>query len=441
MTPRFCVLDWTDLDECQRIQLLTRGGAAADGEDNPLRAGVRALVADVAERGDAAVVDALAEYDGVSCGPEDLRVSDDEVAAAAGKLPDDLRTAVNTAVDRIRAFNVEAMRRTSWSADVGGTQLGELVRPVASAGLFVPSGKGSFPSVLIQIGTPAVVAGVAKLVLAVPPLPGANGAVDPATLYAASRLGISEIFRVNGPAGIGALAYGTDSIPKVGKIVGPGSPAVQIAQAEVQRSGCVVEVGFGPTDALIISDGTSNVVHLTADLINEAEHGPDSSAVLVSTDADELAAVVNELPVQLARLPEPRKGYAEASIAVNGGLVLAKDQQQAMDIANDYAPEHLQLAVKAPGDWLPLVRHAGTVLMGQWATMSASNFVIGTPATLPTSGYAKTVSGVTVHTFLTRIATAAVNEGAFWELAPHIEALSRHEGFPAHAASVTTRRG
>lgn len=435
----FRILAWQNLDDADRARILTRGGAGG-ASSSIWRDGIRALVSDVASRGDGAMVDALAKHDNIDVPAQELRVANAEVAAAADLLAPDLRRAVDTAITQIRAFSVEAMKRAPWRDEVGGIDLGEIVRPIDSVGLFVPSGKGSFPSVLLQIGTPATVAGVRRIVLAVPPMPGGSGEIDPATLYAASRLGITDIFRVNGPAGIAALAYGTESIPKVGKIVGPGSPAVQLAQAEVQRDGCVVEMGFGPTDALIVSDGTSEARHLVADLINEAEHGPDSSAVLISTSLVELHAVASELPAQLAQLEETRRGYAETSIAQNGGLILAGSPQEAMDIANDYAPEHLQLAVEDPEGWLPLVKHAGTVLLGQWSTMSASNFVIGTPATLPTSGYAKTVSGVTVHTFLNRIAVANVDRESFWRLAPHIEALAEHEGFPAHAASVAIRR-
>jgi histidinol dehydrogenase len=264
--------------------------------------------------------------------------------------------------------------------------------------------------------------------------------VDPATLVAAQELGLSEVYRSNGPAGIAALACGTQTVPKVRKIVGPGSPAVACAQLEVQRLGCVVEVGFGPTDALIVADDSADLRWLAADLINEAEHGPDSSAVLVSTSRTVLEAVREHVAQQLAELPEPRRTYAATSITVNGGLVLAGSRQEAMEVANAYAPEHLQLAVADPAEWLPLARYAGTVLLGQRTTFAASTFAIGTPATLPTTGFAQVSSGVTASTYLVRAAIAQLDETEFRRLAPVVTELAGHEGFPAHAATVTVRQ-
>ena len=247
------------------------------------------------------------------------------------------------------------------------------------------------------------------------------------------------MYRSNGPAGIAALACGTETVPRVRKIVGPGSPAVAYAQLEVQRLGCVVEVGFGPTDALIVADDSADLRLLAADLINEAEHGPDSSAVLVSTSRTLLEAVRAHVAEQLADLPEPRRAYATTSIAANGGLVLAASREEALEVANAYAPEHLQLAVVEPEAWLPLAKYSGTVLLGQWTTFAASNFAIGTPATLPTTGFAQVSSGVTASTYLVRAAIAQLDEAEFRRLAPVVTELADYEGFPAHAATVTVR--
>lgn len=299
--------------------------------------------------------------------------------------------------------------------------------------------KGSFPSVLVHIGTPAVVAGVPRIAVVVPPDPSHDGGLDPATLVVAAELGLRDVYRLNGPSGIAALAFGTGQVPQVGKIVGPGSPAVTLAQQLCQIHGTQVVAGLGPTDSLIVADRSAHPAVLAADFINEAEHGEDSSAVLISTDAALLEEVAQHVEVQLNGLPEPRRSYAAMALA-NGGMVLAEDRAQALSVANAYAPEHLQLAVTDAQSWLPDVRFAGTVLTGQWTSFAASNYVIGTPATLPTTGFATSISGVTAHTYLNSIAIAQLGPNEFWPLAPAIEDLAEHEGFPAHRASVTVRR-
>lgn len=434
------VLSWAEADEATRRRVLTRGGVLGDPTSPaPLTESIRTLLEDVRTRGDAALVDALSRFDMVSCGPDELRVPDAAFAAARASLDPSVHAAIVLAIERSTAFNRQIVDRASWSAQTQTSTVGEIARPIESAGLFVPSGKGSFPSVLVQIGTPAVVAGVPRVVVVVPPDPLRSGGVDPATLVVAQELGLRDVFRLNGPSGIGAMALGTESVPRVSTIVGPGSPAVTVAQQLCQGYGCQVVSGLGPTDSLIIADASADPVVLAADVINEAEHGMDSSAVLVSTDAALLETVSRHVRDQLDRLPEPRRAYATSSLAT-GGLLLARDRAEAMEIANQYAPEHLQLAVEDPRAWLSAVRFAGTVLLGQWTSFAASNYVIGTPATLPTTGFATSVSGVTAHTYLNLISTAELGAEGFWELASAIEDLAAHEGFPAHAQSVTVRR-
>jgi histidinol dehydrogenase len=435
------IIVWETCSLAERERVLGRNGTLhALVSPADLSSSIESLVADVRSRGDQAVVDALAEFDRVTIAVDRLKVSDDEIARAIDSMDPSLHAAIKLAIERSTRFNEEIVRRASWTASTEhGGRIGEIARPVESVGLFVPSGKGSFPSVMIQIGVGAVVAGVTEVCVVVPPLPGSDGSVDPATLVAANELGFDNVFRVNGPAGIAALTYGTEQIPRVRKIVGPGSTPVTIAQALAQRAGCAVAGGLGPTDSMIIADSLADPVLLAADLINEAEHGPDSSAVLTSTDRDLLRAVMVQVDQQIALLPEPRRQYAERSIWSNGGIIWTPDDVTALEIANDYAPEHLMLAVKNPQDWLPGVRHAGTVLQGQWSTFAASNFVIGTPATLPTTGFAKAMSGVTAHTYLNTIAVAEIGEAEFRQLGDAVKAFAHHEGFPAHAQTVDVR--
>lgn len=434
------LIDWGTATADERHRILARGGDH-NGVGEGLGSAIAVIVEDVRKRGDAALVDALGRFDKMTLPVEGLRVSEEEFAEARAAISETLVEAIRTSIAQVRAFNELIVQRASWTAEPRpGLVVGEQATAIPSVGLFVPSGKGSFPSVLIQIATPAVVAGVERIVVMLAPVPGGTGQVDPATLVAAQELGLSEVYRSNGPAGIAALACGTETIAKVRKIVGPGSPAVTCAQLEVQRLGCVVEVGFGPTDALIVADDSADLRWLAADLINEAEHGPDSSAVLVSTSRTVLEGVREHVAQQLTELPEPRRTYAKTSIAINGGLVLTSSREEAIEVANAYAPEHLQLAVADPNEWLPLARYAGTVLLGQWTTFAASNFAIGTPATLPTTGFAQVSSGVTASTYLVRAAVAQLDESEFRRLAPVVTELAGHEGFPAHTATVTVRK-
>ena len=316
--------------------------------------------------------------------------------------------------------------------------VGERTSPIMSAGLFVPSGKGSFPSVLMQIGTPAVVAGVPQIAVVVPPTRGGSD-VDPAVLVVADELGLRDVFRVNGPAGIAALAFGTESIPKVGRVVGPGSPAVAAAQIQVQRYGCSCVMLFGPSESIIIADEHQDPKLVAADLLNEAEHGPDSAALLV-TPSDELVQQVSAyVDEALEELPQPRRDYAMSAISKFGGAMLVRDLEDAVAFANEYAPEHLLVATENPEEQLAGLRNAGEILLGD-TPIVAANLSIGVPATLPTGGFARFSSGVTARTFTKTSSIARTSPEAIERLGPSILAIADHEGFPAHARSIHLRR-
>ena len=287
--------------------------------DPELRRSIGALIDDVRDRGDAAVCDALAEFDGIDVHPDGLRVSADEFEQA--EVSDDVDAAIDDAIAHLRAFNEAQMEQAQdWSIESEpGLIVGEKITPITSAGLFTPSGKASYPSVAYQLAVPAVVAGVPSIALVVPPIPGGKGEVDPAVLVVCRKLGIRDVFRVNGPAGIAALGFGTASIPKVHKVVGPGSPAVTIAQVEMQRHGVATMMLLGPTESLVIADDTANPLTLAADLLIEAEHGTDSTVVLVTTSSTLADAVDRELEAQLAALAQP---------ASRGGPCVARRQRR-----------------------------------------------------------------------------------------------------------------
>jgi histidinol dehydrogenase len=430
---------WADMDEAARRALFARG--LDEIFDPALRGSITALIDDVRLRGDAAVCDALARFDGIVLTPDRLRVSAEEIAAAS--VPPAVDAALDDAIGHVVAFNRRQVERLGdWSFEVErGLVVGEKLTPIESVGLFVPSGKASYPSVAYQLAGPATVAGVGRIVLVVPPVPGEGGAVDPAVLVVCRKLGIAEVFRVNGPAGIAALGWGTETIPRVRMVVGPGSPAVTLAQVEMQRHGLVTMMLLGPTESLVIADGSADPLKLAADLLVEAEHGTDSSVVLVTDNADLAVAVDAELATQLDDLPEARAVAARSSLGVNGGCVLTADLAEAVDVANRFAPEHLQVAV-SPHVVDAVVGglvNAGEILVGQHVPFSAANFLVGCPASLPTSGFAAVSSGITAATFLKRTATARADAGALARMAPSVIALADHEGFPAHAAALRRR--
>ena len=406
-----------------------------------LRTSISALIEDVRQRGDAAVCDALAKFDGITLSPHQLRVSEEEIAAA--QVDPALEAALVDAIAHLRAFNNELLARaTDWSIEIEpGLTAGEKITPISSVGLFVPSGKASYPSVAYQLAVPAVVAGVPHISLIVPPIPGGNGEVDPAVLVVCRLLGITNVFRVNGPAGIAALGFGTESITQVRKVVGPGSPAVTLAQVEMQRHGLATMMLLGPTESLVIADHTADISRLAADLLIEAEHGTDSSVVLVTTSQQVIDDVDIEIETQLQDLPAIRATACRASLGANGGAVLVTSLSEAAEVANMYAPEHLQIAVEAQHEnfLVDAIVNAGEILIGQNTPFSAGNFVIGCPASLPTSGFAHVSSGITVDTFLKRTAIAKANETALRRMSSTIIAMSDHEGFPAHGNAIRRR--
>ncbi len=423
-----------------RAELFARG--LDDIFQPELRRSIVALIDDVQARGDEAVCEALARHDGISLRPDQLRVSADEIASAT--VSADVDAAIDDAIAHLRAFNERQLEQfADWSFESEpGLVVGEKITPIASAGLFTPSGKASYPSVAYQLAVPAVVAGVTDITLVVPPVPGGSGEVDPAVLTVCRKLGLSSVFRANGPAGIAAMGFGTESVPKVLKLMGPGSPAVSIAQIEMRRHGVSTVLLLGPTESVVVADDTADPMRLAADLLIEAEHGTDSSVVLITTSVALADATDAELARQLDDLPAVRAEAARASLGPNGGCIIVDDLDAAVEVANRYAPEHLQVAVD-DRDLETVVAglvNAGEILIGQHTPFSAANFVIGCPASLPTSGYAHVSSGITAATFLKRTAIARADATAETRMAPSVIALADHEGFPAHAAAIRRRR-
>jgi histidinol dehydrogenase len=273
----------------------------------------------------------------------------------------------------------------------------------------------------------------------VPPVPGAGGKVDPSVLVVARELGLKNVFRANGVAGVAALAFGTETIPKTRLVVGPGSPPVSAAQVYAQRYGIVTQMVLGPSESLIVADGSADPRVVAADLLNEAEHGPDSASLLVTWVPELAESVRNELAGLLANLPDWRRKYAESSLNRYGGSVIARDLEEALEFVDEFAAEHLMVACDGAWEVASRVRNAGEILVGGHTPFSAANYAIGSPAALPTNGFAQISSPVTVKSFLKFSSLASLSDEGLGSVRQTIQRLADHEGFPAHRQSMEVR--
>jgi histidinol dehydrogenase len=401
---------------------------------------VRAIVEDVRRRGDAAIVEHTQRHDGVTLTPDRLAVDRQEVRRAYDAVDDGLRTALASSIERTRRYN-EWLRPPGLQLEElePGITAGVKYTPVESVGVYIPSGKGAFPSTFITLVTPAIVAGVEEIAVVLPPR--RDGSADPAVLVAADLLGVSKVFRANGVAGVAALACGTATIPRVHLMGGPGNPYVTAAQIAVQAYGVRLLSFLGPTESMILADESADPDRLALDLLNEAEHGEDSAAILITTSAAVADEVGGRLPAYLERLPAQRRQFAEAALSRYGGALVAESIEEAVAFVNVYAPEHLQIATRDPYATLFLIRNAGEILLGQDTPFSAGNYAIGVPAALPTSGFARVTSGVTVLSYLKATSVAHLSAEGLQRVRPVIERLGRYEDFPAHVLAVEARGG
>ena len=417
------------LDPEARRRLTERIQQADPGEVGEV---VAEVIAGVRERGDAALIEYTRRFDGAEL--KRLRVEQREFDAAAGALDAELREAIEYAVANIRSHHEEQRPEPRWSKEIRpGITSGERWTPIASAGLYVPRGKGSFPSVMAMLSVPASVAGVPRIAVCTPPGPG--GEVDPACLYAAALSGIDEIYAVGGAQAIAALAYGTETIPRVEKIVGPGNRYVTLAKRLVYGQ---VDPGLpaGPSESIVLADDSAEPEGAARELLVEAEHGPDSAALLVTPSA-ELADAVEQLVPRLAsELPDWRREFVETVLSGYGGIVLAESLDDAIAFSNEYAPEHLHVIAREPYAILDRLQHAGEVLLGANTSIAFGNYAIGLNAILPTGGFARGYSCVGVDDFMKRSSFAHVSDDGVPELGRAAVTLARYEGFPAHAEAA-----
>lgn len=403
----------------------------------------RTTVTDILERvrrdGDAALVDYCRRFDCPAMSLAQLRVSPEEFAQAEQAVDADFRATLKLAAQRVRSFHERELEDSWMLTREDGAITGRLVRPVDSAGLYVPGGKeGSTPLVssVLMNGIPAQIAGVTRRVMVTPPNP--EGGVSPALLVAAREIGIDEVYKVGSAWAIAALAYGTETIPAVDVIVGPGNQYV--AEAKRQVMGRVrIDMIAGPSEVLIVADDSANPAFIAADMLAQAEHDPQALAIVITTSAPLVDGIKAALAEQLPKLP--RVEIARTSLAERGLILLAEDLDQAIELANEIAIEHLELQIVEPWQWLPKIRHAGAIFLGPWTPEAAGDYVAGPNHVLPTMGTARISSALGVETFLKKSSIISYSRAALENDGDHIQRLAALEGLTAHGNSVAIRLG
>ena len=394
------------------------------------------VVADIIENvktgGDKAVLEYCARFDGATL--ESLQVTPEEMDEAVAKVSEEFLEVLFLAAENIRAFHEKQVRNGFILNNRRGIVMGQKVIPVDRAGLYVPGGTAAYPSTVLMDAIPAKIAGVGEVVMVSPP--NKEGKINPVILAAARVAGVDKIFKVGGAQAIAALAYGTESIPRVDKIVGPGNAFV--AEAKKQVYGQVsIDMIAGPSEILIVADGKSNPRHVAADLLSQAEHDKLASAVLV-TDSYELAQDVSrEIEKQIPLLE--RREIARASIDSNGKIIVADDLMKAIDISNEIAPEHLELCVDNPFDYFDAIRHAGSIFMGRNCPEALGDYLAGPNHTLPTGGTARFSSPLSVDDFVKKTQYTYFTADALAKVADKVALFATKEGLTAHAKSATVR--
>ncbi len=394
---------------------------------------VSGIIADVRARGDAALYDYAKKFDHAEL--SSLEVTSEEIDEAFNSVEPEFLEVIREAAVNIRAFHEKQVRQSFIISEQEGVVTGQKITPIEKAGLYVPGGTAAYPSTVLMDSIPAKIAGCREIVMVTPP--SADGKVNPVILAAAKIAGVDRIFKVGGAQAVAALAYGTESIPKVDKIVGPGN--AYVAEAKKQVYGVVsIDMIAGPSEILVVADSKSNPSYVAADLLSQAEHDKMASAVLVCDSREFAEAVSAELERQIPLLP--REEIARASIDNNGKIIVAKDDLMlAIDIANEIAPEHLELCVDDPFDYLDRVKHAGSIFMGRYCPESLGDYFAGPNHTLPTSGTARFASPLSVDDFVKKSQFTYYTKGALGKVADKVALFAHKEGLDAHARAATIR--
>lgn len=422
---------WNRLAEAERGALLQR---PAVSQDAGIRERAAEIITAVRSRGDAAVRELTEQYDRATI--SEFRVSDDEVAAATRQLTTKQLGAIDLAIANVRRFHEPQRLAPIVVETMPGVVCERVSHPIEAVGLYVPAGTAPLPSTAIMLAVPATIAGCRTKILCTPPRP--DGTTDPAVLVAATRAGIQDIFKIGGAQAIAAMAYGTESVPKVCKVFGPGNAWVTSAKSEVNSDphGAAIDMPAGPSEVLVIADERASAEFVAADLLSQAEHGIDSQVLLLTTSAELAGNVVAQLERQLTELS---RATIAAEALKHSRVIVVEDIDTSILISNRYAPEHLILQVDNPRDLLPALRNAGSIFVGPWTPESVGDYCSGTNHVLPTYGFAKTYSGLGVDQFMRQMTVQELSRDGLKNLGEAVISLAGLEGLDGHASAVSRR--
>ncbi len=430
---RLAISTWDELDSATRRSLLRRPAVEADGE---VRNQVASIIAAVRQGGDAAIRELTRTYDKAET--QSLKVPADEIEAAAASLAPASIAAIDLAIRNVRRFHEPQLTEAISVDTMPGVRCERVSHPIDAVGLYVPAGTAPLPSAAIMLGVPAAIAGCPTRIMCTPPRP--DGSADPAVLTAATRAGVTDIFKIGGAQAIAAMAYGTPTVPKVHKIFGPGNAWVTSAKSLVSADpdGAAIDMPAGPSEVLVIADADASVELVAADLLSQAEHGVDSQVMLVSTSRELAERVQQEINSQL-------KDLSRAAIAAqameNSRAIVVASIADAIRVSNAYAPEHLILQLTNARECLADIRNAGSVFLGRWTPESVGDYCSGTNHVLPTYGYASTYSGLGVDQFQRQMTVQELTREGLAGLGDAVIALADLEGLDGHAAAVRKRLG
>lgn len=397
---------------------------------------VKGIVEDVKQRGDAAILEYTARFDGANLTPEQLKVTEAEIKEAYSLVDQEFLEALRVAKARISSFHQKQLKNSWLETEEDGTILGQVYRPLESSGLYVPGGTASYPSSVLMNALPAQVAGVKNIVMVSPP--NKEGKLNPYVLVAAAEAGVGEIYKIGGAQAVAALAFGTTTVPKVDKIVGPGNIYVTLAKKQVY--GAVnLDMLAGPSEVLVVADEKANPAYIAADLLSQAEHDVLASPILITTSEEVAEGVQKELAQQLPLLP--RKEIAGKSLADRGLILIVADLEEAWEMANFYAPEHLEILVENPWQYLGKIQHAGAIFLGEYSPEPVGDYIAGPNHVLPTGGTARFFSPLSVDDFVKKSSVLSFSQEGLKKIAQQAIKIAEVEGLDAHAQSLKIRMG
>lgn len=429
-------LEWERLSEEEKKRILTR----AETEITEQMEVAKEIITAVRKEGDQALLRFTEMYDRVRLPEGRIQVTEEEIEEGYERLRREdplMIETIEVAYRNIRKFHEEQKPEEIWFTEIGpGIMAGEKVTPISDVALYVPRGKGSFPSVLIMLGVPAVVAGVPRIMVVTPP--NEAGTLDDSLLAAAKVIGLKELYKVGGAQAVAAVAYGTESVPTARKILGPGNPYVTAAKRLLSG---VIDVGLpaGPSEAIILADEKADPEKVARDLMIEAEHGPDSASLLVTSSRSLAEKVTVIVERQLEKLSPKRREFVETVFNRFGGILLTESMEEAIRFVNLYAPEHMEIMMEDPFAVLSKMKNAGEILLGEYTPITLCNFVLGPNAILPTGGFAKSYSSVSVRDFMKRSSIGYVTKEGFERLRPYAAHFAKVEGFDSHRLAVEER--